>query len=221
MNKKKLKNLLILFGITVLFTLIVCFIDKKPIGPVNTSVGLATLNGWFKDLIGYKGGFYFISQAFGYMALLVCVGFAGIGVLQLIKKKSLFKVDRNIIALGVLYVVTIALYVLFDKIPLNYRPILETGQTFPEPSFPSSHAMLAIVVYCSAPRVLRRYFKEKGTQVGIYIGFYALAFITVISRALSGVHWLTDIIAGILISVTILYAFFIAIEAIAPKKKKN
>lgn len=221
MNKKKFQCFLVLLSVTVLFTLCVMFLDKKPIGPMNTVVGLATLNQLFLDRFTYQPLCYFISQALGYLSLLVCIGFAAIGLLQLVRKKSLWKVDPAIIALGGLYVVTLVLYVLFEKFPVNYRPILQANQVFPEPSFPSSHAMLAIVVYASAPKVINRYFKDRSVQLAISVACYLLASITVLTRLFSQVHWLTDIIAGVFISLTLLNGFFLIVDALEKRRKKN
>ena len=55
----------------------------------------------------------------------------------------------------------------------------------------------------------------------ITIGFYALAIITVVGRLLSGVHWFTDIIAGALISATLLAGFFYALDLIKAARRKN
>ena len=111
--------------------------------------------------------------------------------------------------------------IIFEKVEVNYRPIIMPGETLPEASFPSSHTMLALVVFGSAPSVFKRYVKDKGMMQAITIGFYALAIITVVGRLLSGVHWFTDIIAGALISATLLAGFFYALDLIKAARRKN
>ena len=219
MKTKNYTNFLVLLLVTVIFSLLVCFVDKAVIGPANTSGGFSHLNAFFRDLIGTNMSLYTITNILGYLAILVCCGFGFIGLMQLISGKSLKKVDRNVIALGILYVIVIGLYVLFEKAEINYRPIIMPGETAPEASFPSSHTMLALVVFCSAPPVLRRYLKDASVRKIVSIVFYALAIITVVGRLFSGVHWFTDIIAGVLISATLLSGFNIVLKAIKPKKK--
>ncbi|MCF0111332.1 MAG: phosphatase PAP2 family protein [Erysipelotrichaceae bacterium] len=216
--KKKQSALILMTGITVLFSVVVLLIDRAPIGPCDTSVGLSHLNGWVRDLIGFSNLWYVISKLSGYLCLILCAGFGIIGLAQLIHHKSLKKMDQNIIALGLLYVCTIVLYVFFEKVPLNFRPLLMEGELMPEASFPSSHTMLAIVVYCSAPTVLRTYLKDSPVFPLVCLACYGLSAITVIARTLSGVHWITDILAGLLISGTLLSAFFVCTTLIKGKK---
>ncbi len=219
MKNKKFASFLILLAVTVIFSLLVCFVDRAAIGPKNTVVGFSHINAFFRDLIGTRMVLYTITNILGYLAILVCIGFGFIGLMQLIHGKSLKKVDRNIIALGVLYVVVIVLYIIFEKAEINYRPIIMPGETDPEASFPSSHTMLALVVFLSAPRVIRRYIKDETLRNVIKIASWVLAVVTVIGRLLSGVHWFTDIIAGVLISATLLVGFNIVLDMIRPKKK--
>ena len=80
----------------------------------------------------------------GLIPLVVCLIFAGIGVVQLIKRRSLFKVDPDIIILGVYYVVVILAYLIFEMISINYRPILINGVM--EASYPSSTTLLVLCV---------------------------------------------------------------------------
>ncbi len=221
MENKKLRTFLILLAVTVVFSVLVIAVDKAPIGPHSTVVGFSHLNGALAKLIGTHMALYKITNILGYLAILVCLWFGFMGAMQLYNGKSLKKVDPNIIALGVLYVITIALYVIFEKVEINYRPIVMPGETLPEASFPSSHTMLALVVFGSAPSVLKRYIKDRNLMKAFTIGFYALAVITVVGRLLSGVHWFTDIIAGALISATLLAGFFYALDLIKEARRKN
>ena len=220
MKKPNYVKTIILAAVTVVFSALVSLVDKAAIGPNNTVVGFSKINGLVAKVFGLNTTLYKLTNLLGYFALLVCAFFAFIGLLQLVKGKSLKKVDRNIIALGVLYVVVLVLYVLFDKVALNYRPVLMEGETTPEPSFPSSHTMLAITVFCSAPLVLKRYFRDPGQQMIIKWVCYGLAAIMTVGRLISSVHWFTDIIAAVLISLTLISAFENVLIAIKPKKAK-
>ena len=219
MKKDKLIKLRILAGFTVIFSLLVCFVDRAPIGPKGTSVGFSHINGFFRNIFKFSNALYVITNILGYLAILVCLFFGFIGRMQLITGKSLKKVDRNVITLGCLYIVVILLYVIFEKAAINSRPVIMPGETAPEASFPSSHTMLALTVFCSAPPVLRKYVKDKQVRKIINIVLYVLAGVTVLGRLLSGVHWFTYILASIFISATLLYAFYIVLDVIRPKKK--
>ena len=219
MKKQKLFDFLVLLAVTVLFCILVCFVDVAAIGPAGTKVGFSHLNGWFRDLIGTNMVLYRITNLLGYLALLVCCGFAFMGGMQLLQGKSLKKVDRNIIAVGVFYVIIIALYLLFEKVAINYRPIIMPGEDAPEASFPSSHTMLALTVFGSAPWIMNRYLKDANVRKIFTAVCWILGILTVVLRLLSGVHWLTDIIAGFLISATLLAGFKIVLAQIKPKKK--
>ena len=218
MKKDRFIKLAVLAACTFIFCLLVMIVDRAAIGPNGTVVGFAAINGAVAKALPYKGFFYVLTNLLGYVAILVCLFFAFIGALQLYHGKSLKKVDREIIALGLLYIIVIVLYVLFEKAELNYRPVILPGDTEPEASFPSSHTMLAMVVFCSAPWVLKKYLKDKKIRTLVTVGCYVLAVLTVVGRILSGVHWITDIIASILISSTLLYGFSLVLEIANPKR---
>jgi len=193
----------------VLWILLIRTVDVAPIGPNGTNVGFSTINGGIYAAFGggLNEGWYKLTEVFGILALCVCALFGLYGALQLIKGKSIKSVDKTILALGGLYVVTIILYVLFDKIPINYRPMIMPGETELETSFPSSHTMLICVVMGSLIITAGHFFKNKAiaTIVRILSGIVLVA--TVIGRLISGAHWFTDIVGGILISAALVILF--------------
>ena len=207
MKKKSFIPAAVLLVVTAVFCGLVFTMDKAAIGPNDTVVGFSGVNGFFANLFPLNETLYRITNYLGYLALLVCDFFGGVGFLQLVFRKSLAKVDKAIIAVGVLYVVVIGLYVFFEKVPVNFRPVIMPGETEPEASFPSSHTLLAMVVFGSAPYVLDWFYEEPNIQKTYRTVFCVLAAITVIGRLISGVHWFTDIIAAVLISLTLLAAF--------------
>lgn len=188
----------------VVFTILVKTIDVQNVGLNGTSIGFATINKKIFETIGQNSMFYKISNILGYFALALVGCYALIGLYQLIKRKSLFKVDKEIIALGVFYVVVLGLYFAFEKIIINYRPVLENGEL--EASFPSSHTLLTICVCISAIWINKRLFKSDMTKL-FNIFLLLVIVITVFARLLSGVHWFTDIIGGIIISSALLMIF--------------
>ncbi|MCR4721886.1 MAG: phosphatase PAP2 family protein [Lachnospiraceae bacterium] len=184
-----------LMAAAVLFTVLVAAVDVKPIGPLDSSVGLAGLNSAFADAFGVNKVLYGISEFGGYIAILVAVGFAVIGVIELIGRKSLFKVDFCLVSMGMLYVVVGILYVVFDKFAINFRPVLEADGTL-ESSFPSSHTLLAVCIFIPGIFAVGRIVKEKTIAFIITLCMSFFAVLVVISRLFSGVHWLSDMIGG-------------------------
>ena len=212
----KNKNNLFVSGISGLLVMIlivlVRFIDVRPIGPEGTSIGLSRLNGFFFRLSGVNILWYHITDWLGVAAILVAFLFAMAGFVQLIKRRSILKVDHEILALGGLYIVVIGLYVLFEIVIVNYRPIIMPDGIHPEASFPSSHTMLVCVIMGSAIMLIGKYVKEK-QLCRVLRGFYsAIIGITVIGRLIAGVHWLTDIVGGVLISIFLLSLFSEVLE---------
>lgn len=207
-------------ALSMIYTLMVKFINVDAIGPQESSVGFAFINGPVAKALGVSLSWYEVSEVLGYLALGLAALMGVIGLWQWISRKSFLKVDPEILALGILYGCTIALYVLFDKVTVNYRPVLENGIL--EPSYPSSHTMLSLVVFGSAILLIRRYFYQGGVRRTLWIFALALLLLTVVSRFLSGFHWLTDIIGGILVAVMLLawYVFLVQVFKNRGDKRK-
>ena len=180
--------------------------DVAPIGPQGTEIGFSHINQTVHDLTGVNMLWYDITDYIGYGAILICALFALAGFIQMIKRRSLLKVDREILALGGLFAAVIACYVFFEKFIINYRPVIMPGETAPEASFPSSHTMLVVTVMIAVMIVSDKYFGDLfGPLVRILCFLTALG--TIAGRLYCGVHWLTDIIGGILLSATLLLLF--------------
>ena len=210
MNSKKKKYLLLALIMTVITGLFIYSLTKydvQQVGPEGTSVGWATINVAVHELTGVHMWLYTVTDILGYVAFGVAGLFGLKGLIQLFHRKSLFKVDRQLIALGILYVVTMGLYVLFEKVVINYRPIIIPGDAHVEASFPSSHTMTSIVIFASASVLMNDYIREVNSRKVIQVILNLLLVITVVGRLLSGVHWFTDIVGGILISCTLLCYF--------------
>ncbi len=180
--------------------------DVAAIGPAGTEIGFSRVNQMVHDLTGVNMLWYDITEYIGYGAIAVCGLFALAGFIQMIKRRSLLKVDREIWALGGLFIAVIGCYVLFEKFIVNYRPIIMPGETAPEASFPSSHTMLIMTVMIAVMIVSDKYF-GKGLGVLVRILCFLTVLVTVGGRLWCGVHWLTDIIGGILLSATLLFLF--------------
>ena len=209
MEKKNRRLFLVgvsLFAVFVLWTVLVCFVDVRAIGPQESSVGFATLNGYIHDLTGVNMRLYVITDWLGLVPIGVAFGFAVLGLVQWIKRKSLLKVDRSILTLGGFYIVVMAAYVLFEIVVINYRPTLIGG--YLEASYPSSTTML---VMCVMPTAMMQFSKRiKNDLFRRCVMFIIIAFIVfmVIGRLVSGVHWITDIIGGALFSTSMVLIYY-------------
>ena len=141
----------------------------------------------------------------GIIPILMSMVYAIIGIKQLIKRKSINKVDTEIIILGIFYIVVISIYILFEKYIINYRPILMNG--FLEASFPSSHTLMTVCLCGSSIIINNKLFKNNFTKILNFLSLFII-IIMIIGRFISGVHWLTDIIGGMLISSFLLILFY-------------
>ena len=193
------------FGaLAALLIVLIRFVDVATIGPKGTRIGLSHLNWAVHELFGVRMVWYDITDWLGFAALFVAFVFAMTGLVQLIRRWSFFKVDREILALGGLYALVIGLYLFFEKVVVNYRPIIMPGCEHPEASFPSSHTMLVCVILGSAMMLMGKYVKNKGLCSALRAICALVIGITVVGRLIAGVHWFTDIVGGLLISASLL-----------------
>ena len=185
-------------GAFVLWTVLVSYVDVRAIGQNASSVGFATLNGYVHDLTGVNMRLYSITDWLGLVPIGVAFGFAVLGLVQWVGRKSLFKVDRSILALGGFYIIVLAMYIFFEIVVINYRPVLIDG--YLEASYPSSTTMLVMCVMPTAMMQLHARIKSDVFRRCVLISIAAFTAFMVIGRLASGVHWLTDIIGGALVS---------------------
>lgn len=181
-----------------LWTLAVCFVDVRPIGPNGSTVGLAGINQFVHELTGTNFLLYHITDWLGLVPVGVCVGFGVLGLVQWIKGGHIGKVDGSILLLGGFYILTIGAYLLFEQVVINYRPVLIGGIL--EVSYPSSTTLLTMCVMPTAAIQFNARIKNRGFRR--FVVFFVVAFTAfmVVGRILSGVHWITDMIGGALLS---------------------
>ena len=195
---RKLYLSLFLLGAFVLWTLLVRFVDVRAIGPEGSLVGFAALNGWFHSLTGVHMTLYTVTDWLGLVPLAFILGFGLLGLVQWIRRKQFFKVDRSILVLGLYYIVVMAAYILFEYLVINYRPVLISGIL--EASYPSSTTLLVLTVMPTAMLQLKERIQNRAFRNCVLVLIAAFTAFMVIGRLLSGVHWLTDILGGILLS---------------------
>ena len=215
MKKENQRNFCIatrMLSAFLLWTAAIQFIDVGAIGPQESTVGFATINRFVHNLTGVHMSLYTITDWLGLVPLMFVMGFGILGLVQWIKRKHLLKVDYNILVLGGFYIVVMAVYVIFEMVVVNYRPVLING--YLEASYPSSTTMLVMCVMPTAimqfnVRVKNDVFKRcLASAITAFIAFM------VIGRLVSGVHWFTDIVGGALLSagLVLLYRAIISLE---------
>ena len=198
MKKRNFCIALGLLGAFTLWTIAISLIDVQPIGPQGSTVGFATLNCMVHTLTGVHMQLYIITDWLGLVPVAFGLGFAALGLAQWIKRKSILKVDRSILILGGFYIVTLAAYLFFESYVINCRPVLIEG--FLEASYPSSTTLLVLCVMPTAMIQLRERIKNRVLRKGVTLAIAAFIVFMVVGRLISGVHWLTDITGGILLS---------------------
>ena len=219
MKKNEKKSLLIgsiFIAMFTVWTVLIQTVDVQPLGQNGTGIGFATFNCWFHHFTGANMVLYTITDWMGLVPVIICLSFAGIGLVQLIKRRSLFRVDADIRILGVYFVIVFLAYAIFERIPINYRPILIEGRM--EASYPSSTTLLVLSVMPALIEQIQR--RLSGITAKRIIKIVAIAFsaFMVIGRLVSGVHWFTDIVGGVLLSAG-LFKLYKAAVMLALKEK--
>ena len=188
-----------------LWTVLIQVIDVQNIGVNGTDVGFATVNSWFHALTGVNMTLYSITDWLGLVPIFVCMFFGVVGLVQLVKRKSLTKVDFDIIILGIYYVIVILCYLIFEMIPINYRPILINGHM--EASYPSSTTLLVLCVMPTLVFQAKNRMKNQVFKIIICTVAIAFSIFMVVGRLISGVHWVTDIIGSFFLSTGLFYLY--------------
>ena len=191
------------------WTLLILFMDVRPVGVNGSNIGLSSMNKWFFGITGSNMILYSITDWLGLVPIGICVVFGVLGLIQLIKRKRLFAVDKDILVLGIYYAIVILMYLIFEMIPINYRPILIDGHM--EKSYPSSTTLLVLTVMPTLSFETHQRIENKKVIVLIDVFVTSFSLFMVVGRLISGVHWMSDIIGAVLLSggLFILYLFFV------------
>ena len=187
--------LLVSFG---LWTALILTVDVQPVGQSGTNIGFAAVNVWFHHLTGVHMGVYTLTDWLGLVPVLICVCFGVLGLSQWIRRKSLKRVDPDIVLLGGYYILVIFGYLIFEMIPINYRPIPINGAM--EASYPSSTTLLVLSVMPTLKFQIDR--RASGMTAKVLATVFVTLFsaFMVLGRLVSGVHWLTDIVGAVFLS---------------------
>ena len=207
----------VLFLLFIVFTVLVKTVDVAvpSFDATCPEVGFSSLNAAAHEVLGVSETWYEITDLLGMLDILTVAVFGALGLWQWIRRKSLMKVDSCILLLGVFYALVAALYVTFEIFVINYRPILVEGVW--EASYPSSHTMLACCVLGSAMVAFSRLCALKKWNVIVDIAASLVIVTMVVGRLLSGVHWLTDIIGGVLLSAALVSLYISALAYMEEK----
>ncbi len=196
----------------LLWSVAIQFVDVEAIGPQKSSVGFATINQFVHNLTGVHMSLYTITDWLGLVPLFFVIGFALLGLIQWIKRRHILKVDYNILILGGFYIIVMTVYVLFEMVVVNYRPVLIGGIL--EASYPSSTTMLVMCVMPTAIMQFNARIKNNILKRCVASAIIAFIVFMVIGRLISGVHWFTDIVGGALLSagLVLMYRAIISLE---------
>ena len=216
-GKKQLITGVSFMLVFVIWTWLIQKVDVQPVGQKGTDVGFAAFNCWFHKLTGVHMGLYTITDWLGLVPVFVCIVFGGIGLWQSIKRKNLFKVDTDLIYLGIYYVIVIFGYLFFEMCPINYRPILIEGIL--EASYPSSTTLLVLSVMPTLVLQANRRIENRYLKRTIYAFTIVFSVFMVIGRLVSGVHWFTDIMGAVFLSTGLFYLYKAVVLILSGDKK--
>lgn len=216
-GKKQFISGIVFMAAFVIWTWLIQNVDMQPVGQKGTVVGFAVFNCWFHKLTGVHMGLYTITDWLGLVPVFVCIAFGEIGLGQLIKRKSLFRVDLDLVYLGIYYVLVIFGYLFFEICPINYRPVLIDGIL--EASYPSSTTLLVLSVMPTLMLQTNCRIKNRYAKRIIYIFTVVFSAFMVIGRLIAGVHWFTDIVGAVFLSTGLFYFYKAIVLGLSGDKK--
>lgn len=208
----------ILIGLFILLTIAIQRVDVRPVGPEGSSVGFSTVNQWASQRLGVHFRLYTITDWLSIAALLTALGFAALGVIQWIKRKNLLRVDRELLVLGGFYLIVFFAYGFFEFHVINYRPVLIEGRL--EASYPSSTTVLMLCVMPTAMMQVHRLIQNGRIRraVNAVIAVFTVSIVAL--RLLSGVHWMTDILGGALLSAGLVMLYVAVVQSLVPGQRQ-
>ena len=216
MNKIKQSKSTALFASILLlissaiFTIAVAFLDVEANPDGGHNIGLSTVNLAFHKSFPYNSLLHNISEYAGYIPVLFALFFAVMGAGQALKHKSFKKVDNVLFFMAGYYVLVGFVYLIFEKFCINVRPVMLDGEW--EASYPSSHTLFSITLCASTILVNDLFYAKAKWRKPMNIAAYVFMFAVPVMRLFSGVHWLSDIVGGVIISTALVsilnYAFF-------------
>ena len=181
-----------------LWTAAICQIDVQAIGPQGSAVGFASLNGYMHSMTGVHMALYTLTDWLGLVPVAFVLGFGLLGLVQWIKRKKLSEVDTDLLLLGGFYIIVLTAYLIFEFFVVNFRPVLINENL--EASYPSSTTMLTLCVMSTATAQLNKRIRHTVFRRCAVSLITVFTVFMVLGRLISGVHWFSDIVGGILLS---------------------
>ena len=219
--KKYLYLLLPIITLTIfiIWTIIVKTVDLVYIPDVGY-LGLSHFNATVNNfVINFKPGLcHKLSNVLLYLSFASVLPFAIMGLVQLIKGKSLKAVNPSLWIMLLAYVLTVFFYFFFEIVKINYTPDSQAGAL--KASYPSSHVFLTLsLLGIGAFGYLK--FTKLSNKINILVlaGVGLYMALAVVTRLLSGHHWFSDIIGGLLLAAFVVAAIFTLPNLI--KKEEN
>jgi len=111
------------------------------------------------------------------------------------------------------------LNLLIKSLVARERPSISVEANAEGYSFPSGHAMIAIVCYGLLMYFLIRVVNNQRVSILLQVSFALLIFLIGTSRYIINVHFATDIVTGFTIGFTLLILFIYLFESVDQKRK--
>ncbi len=150
-------------------------------------------------------------------ALITLGIFVILGLCQWISRKSLKKVDKELLWFPLPLALMAITYVVFDKfLILNTRP---DGSG--EPSFPSTHVMVVTTIFLLTAVILPKYIKSKIACLVLYLLMLAFVILNGVGRVLANKHWTSDVLGAVGFSFIFVAIYCLIYQLIIKKKEKH
>lgn len=198
MNKKVFKKLLIAsVMLLIILIILLIFFDRRTNIYTGKKIGLFKFNNlFFNNKYNYQ--FDIISDFYLYFCFMIIIILIIDELFKVLKYKNILYLNYNFITLLIFLFIIFTISFIFDKlIIINYRPIMTNGIL--EGSFPSTHVTIITFVYLSSISFLKIYKKNKSFKECYLILVIINIIIASIFRLMSGMHWMTDIIGGLIL----------------------
>lgn len=220
MHKKCLTYSIIAGVLLILFcalTVSLTFVDVREAGESGAPVGFATLNEAVFEALGQDEISLKLSDLCGVLMIAAVGAFGVTGLVQVIRRKGILRADKELYVMaGGLALLAVA-YLFFEVVVINCRPVLDEGEL--AASYPSSHTMLATAVAGMGAAYLYRRIQCRCWRTSPSMSLISLATVTTLLRLVAGVHWLTDIVGGVLLGLVITFAYLSVCALLAQKGK--
>lgn len=215
---KKFLNIYNILGLSFLFLFILLMIllnaDKAVIAGSGQPVGLSHINKlvtYSEDKSADK-----MSDILLYVSFIALFAAGCFGLYQLVRRKSLKRVDIELYAFVVGMAVSVILWLLFDKVlKINVRPL-----NADEGSFPSTHVFVITFQLLFGHYLLSKYKDDKAVKYGSLVLAVIAIAATALLRVVAGKHYITDICGGLLLGLAIYFLVVGILKVIINKKNE-